>query len=78
MLILVLLGLASLISAGGLLLFFPNSLSQLNDDFKKVVNKATITLDEQVLRLHVGIGICCILISLTCFFLVYWIIKKHG
>jgi len=77
MLILILLGLASL-TAGVLLLFFPNSLNQLNDDFNKVVNKVAVTIDEQVLRLHSGIGISCILISLTCFFLVYWIIKKHG
>ncbi len=77
MLILVLLGLATLI-AGVLLLFFPNSLNKLNEDFKKAVNKAAITLDEQVLRLHVGLGISCILIALTSFFLVYWIMKKHG
>ncbi len=77
MLILVLSGLASLI-AGILLLFFPNLLKQLNDDFKKTVNKAAITLDEQVLRLRTGIGISCILISLASFFLAYWIMKKHG
>ena len=77
MLILILLGLVSLI-AGVLLLLFPNSLNHLNDDFKKAVNKSAVTLDEQVLRLHSGIGISCILISLTCFFLAYWIMKKHG
>jgi len=77
MLILILLGAASLI-AGGLLLLFPKYLSQLNDNFKKTVNKLTISLDEQVLRLHAGLGISCILVALTCFFLAYWIMKKHG
>ena len=77
MLILIILGVAILI-AGVLLVFFPDSLKRHNDDFKQVVNKVAVSLDEKVLRLRSGIGISCILISLTCFFLAYWIMKKHG
>ncbi len=77
MLILICFGVVSL-AAGVLFLFFPEKLAKLNISFNKASNKVTASIDELMLRLHAGVGISCILLSLTCFFLVYCIIKKHG
>ncbi len=77
MLLLICFGAAFLV-AGVLFLFFSEELSKLNNGVNKTFNKAIFSMDEQVLRLRAGIGVSCILLSLTCFFLVYWIIKKHG
>lgn len=77
MLLLICFGAASLV-AGILFLFFPEELAKLNNSFNKAFNKATASIDEHVLRLHAGVGVSCILLSLTCWFLVYWVFKKHG
>ncbi len=75
--VLVFCGAVSLV-AGILFLFFPKALQKANDNFNKATSKVAVSLDEQVLRVRAGMGISCILIAVGCFFLVYWIIKKHG
>jgi len=75
MLLLIFFGAVSLV-AGILFLFFPKKLGQMNDSLKKASDNPVAHIDEHLLRLHAGIGVSCILLSLTCFFLVYWIFKK--
>jgi hypothetical protein len=60
------------------LLFFPKALKKLNDDFNKPARKLALSFDELVWRSRKGIGVSCILISLLCFFVVYYIIKLYG
>ncbi len=60
------------------LLFFPKGLKKLNDDFNKSATKVAISFDDRVWQLRTGIGVSCILISLLCFFVVYYVIRKHG
>lgn len=77
MLLFIFFGAVSL-AAGVLFLFFPETLKKLNDGFSKTVDKAAVSIDNQILRWRVGIGVSCFLLSIVCFFLVYWVIKKHG
>jgi hypothetical protein len=60
------------------LVFFPKALKKLNDDFNKPAHKLAVSFDELVWRSRQGIGVSCILVSLLCFFVVYYIIRKHG
>ena len=54
-------------------LFFSENLRKLNVSLSKTLN-----FDEQLFRLRVGVGISFVLFSVMCFFLAYYIIKKHG
>ena len=77
MLLLIFFGVTCLVS-GILLLFFPKRLGQMSNSFTQAFNKISFSIDIMVIRFHAGVGIASILVSVTCFFLVYWILRKHG
>lgn len=70
MLVLGIIGILSLFF-GIILLFFPNHLTKLSDFF----NKAIIAVDENLLRMRIGLGISLIAIGIVCFFLIYYYFK---
>lgn len=71
MVILVIIGIISLFF-GIILLFFPKQLTKLSN----ILNKVIMTVDETLLKMHIGLGISLIAIGLVCFFLVYYFTKR--
>jgi len=59
---------------GLIFLFAPKSLSKFND----VVNKMLIDVDTALSRVRLGIGISLCLISITMFFMAYYMMQKYG
>lgn len=70
--ILVIIGIISLFF-GIILLFFPKQFKKLSN----ILNKVIMTVDENLLKMHIGLGISLIAIGLVCFFLVYYFIKRY-
>ncbi len=54
-------------------LFFSENLRKLNVSLSKAVN-----FDDQLFRLRIGVGVAFVLVSVMCFFLVYYVVKRHG
>ncbi len=47
-------------------------------NFEEKYNKFIAKVDESVYNQHIGLGISLLLVSLLCFFVVYYLIKKYG
>jgi UPF0716 family protein affecting phage T7 exclusion len=62
------LGVLSLVS-GALLLFVPQRLVKMS----QAVNHAVVSVDKQVSKYHIGVGICLILASIFLFTYGYYI-----
>ncbi|MBM3254928.1 MAG: hypothetical protein FJZ08_01320 [Candidatus Omnitrophica bacterium] len=63
---------------GLLFLFFPKALKDLNDKVKSCMSKFVFSIDEQVYKLRIGVGISLILSSLLAFFVAYFLFKKYS
>ena len=63
--------------AGIFFLFFPENLRKLNVSLGKALSKA-LNFDERLFRLRIGLGISLVLVSVMCFFVAYYIIRKYG
>ena len=59
---------------GLMFLLFPKMLAKIND----AVNKILLDLDSMFYKLRVGIGISLCLVSITMFFIVYYMAHKYG
>lgn len=70
---LIILGIISLI-LGLMLLVSPKSAYR----FEEEMNKISIMFKEKCYNLTAGMGISLILISLLCFLVAYYLVKKYG
>jgi len=77
MLFLIFAGIIALVF-GGLILFSPQTIRNLNDKVSGLMGRFVFSVDEEVYRLRVGIGISLILASGLFFFVAYFLIKKYG
>lgn len=69
--VLIILGLLSLFF-GVLLLVSPKRIKDMSDKVDKVI----INMDAKIMGMRVGLGICLVSISVVCFFLVYYFMRK--
>lgn len=70
--ILITIGIISLFF-GIMFLFFPKQLTKLSN----YLNKVIMTVDGNLLKMRIGLGISLTAIGLVCFFLVYYFIKRQ-
>jgi hypothetical protein len=61
-------GLLSLVS-GAMLLFVPQRLVKMG----RAIDRSVITIDKQVSKYHVGVGVCLILASVFLFYYGYYL-----
>lgn len=59
---------------GILFLFAPKTLAYINN----IVNRMLLDLDSALYKMRIGIGISMCLVSLTAFFVVYYMAHKFG
>lgn len=59
---------------GLMLLFAPKVFIKLND----TANKVRLEIDSKCYNLRVGIGISLVMVSLTMFFIIYYMAQKFG
>jgi uncharacterized membrane protein HdeD (DUF308 family) len=72
MLFLIFAGAVSLVF-GIALLVSPQSVRKLEEK----CNKSIVVFEERVHSKHTGVGISLLLVSLLCFFVAYYLAKKH-
>lgn len=53
---------------GILFLFFPKALVKLS----ALANQVLVYTDEKLFTIRIGLGICLLFLSTTCFFLIYY------
>lgn len=70
-------GAVSLIS-GILFLFLPKYLHKLSDRANRMINRTVLLVDKEAYKLRIGLGISMVLVSLFCFFVFYYLIRKHA
>ncbi|MBU0548185.1 MAG: hypothetical protein KKH57_05475 [Candidatus Omnitrophica bacterium] len=73
---LILAGIIALLS-GVLFLFSPKTLQQLSSKVNTVINKISVTVDEKLYKLRIGVGISLLLVAGLLFFIVYYLTKKY-
>ena len=73
MLFLIIAGAVSLLF-GLILLIRPSALKKITEE----TNKALVTFEETVYNLRVGMGVSAIIVSVLCFFVAYYLVKKYG
>ncbi len=65
-------GLVSLVF-GLMFLFSPEKITKISNSASKIVLK----VDEKIIKIRVGLGICMIALGIVCFFLIYYVVKKY-
>ena len=63
---------------GILFLFAPHKIHKMNNVISKFISKTLANFDEKIYNLRVGVGVSLVLISVLCFFVTYFLIKKYG
>jgi len=63
---------------GIIFLFYPGFLRRTNKSISSYMSKVLVNFDEKIYNLRVGIGVCCILVSVMAFYTVYYLIKRYG
>ncbi|RJP28070.1 MAG: hypothetical protein C4533_06260 [Candidatus Omnitrophota bacterium] len=63
---------------GILFLFFPVALRNLNDKANLIMTRSLASLDENIMKMRLGVGISLILASILSFFVILYIIKRSG
>jgi Na+-driven multidrug efflux pump len=74
---LILAGVVSLLS-GILFLFSPKTLDVLNNKVSTKINKWSISIDEKIWKLRIGVGVSLLLTAFLFFFVAYFLAKKYG
>lgn len=59
---------------GIVFLFAPKGLSRFNE----VVNKMLVDVDTALSKVRIGIGLSLCMISITMFFMAYYMLQKYG
>ncbi|MDD5560673.1 MAG: hypothetical protein PHT50_00875 [Candidatus Omnitrophica bacterium] len=63
---------------GVLFLFSPKTLHQLSSKINTAIDKMSVSIDEKVYKLRIGVGVSLLLVSALLFFIVYYLTKKYA
>ena len=74
---LILAGIVSLLG-GIFFLFSPKTLDVLNKKVNSTINKWSISVDEKIWSLRIGVGVSLLLTAIMFFFVAYFLAKKYG